>query len=205
MKRSLLALLLAALPPGSFAQEAAPQLQEDPRAARFREVERGFFVGFEVGYLGITKTPAPTGSGFVTQGEGGFANGFLAGIHLGYDITSRLALAVFALGSNPRASASYGSFNLFAVGGDARFAFAAVPDVNGVERLFFYVHGRGGWLKTTPKDLFGDTDVLLQGGLGVEYFTRLRHFSVGLAADGLYFTKAKAPGFAVVPTLRYTF
>ena len=55
MKRLVaLALLLPAL---ALAQDAAPQLQEDPRAARFKDVERGFFIGFEAGYIGLLDTP----------------------------------------------------------------------------------------------------------------------------------------------------
>ena len=50
-----------------------------------------------------------------------------------------------------------------------------------------------------------NNDVLAQGGVGLEYFTRLRHFSLGVMVDGLYFTDAKASGLSVVPTLRYTF
>jgi hypothetical protein len=46
---------------------------------------------------------------------------------------------------------------------------------------------------------------MIAGGPGVEYYTRLRHFSIGLAADALYALKAKAAGYAVYPTIRYTF
>jgi hypothetical protein len=67
------------------------------------------------------------------------------------------------------------------------------------------VHGRGGYAKSYPTGLFGDDDLVVQGGLGVEYFTHLRHFSVGAAADYVYATKAATGGIAVYPTVRYTF
>ncbi|HEU4383788.1 MAG TPA: adventurous gliding motility protein CglE [Anaeromyxobacteraceae bacterium] len=210
MRRTLLALcLLAALPSlwsRAAAQEAAPALQEDPRAARFREVERGFFTTFEVGYLHLLETPVADPVSFPYAGtDGGAASGLYAGLVVGYDITPRLAFSLFAWQGNATASPSYGAFNFTAAGADVRFAFLGTRDSNEVERLYVYLHGRGGYVWTYPKGLFGDTDVLAQGGLGLEYYTRLRHFSVGLVADYLYFTEAKASGFSVVPTLRYTF
>ena len=206
MRRTLLALCLAGLPALAAAQEAAPALQEDPRAAKFREVERGFFTSFEVGYLHLLKTPVSDPASFPYAGtDGGAAQGLVTGLLLGYDLSSRLAVSLFAWQGNATASASHGAFNFTAAGADLRFALLGMRDSNEVERLYLYLHARGGYVWTSPKGLFGDTDLLAQGGVGLEYFTRLRHFSVGLVVDGLYFTKAKATGFTVVPTLRYTF
>ena len=86
-----------------------------------------------------------------------------------------------------------------------RFALARFPDSQGVARIRIFAHARGAWLITEPHGLFGTTDVLVAAGPGVEYYTRLRHFSVGLAVDGVFALKAKAPGIACVPSLRYTF
>jgi hypothetical protein len=205
MKR-LLPALLASLPLAAPAQEAAPVLQEDPRAARFHEVERGLWMGFEVGFVGFAKTPTADASKFpYAQAGGGFASGLGVGVSLGYDIGSRVALSLFALGSDARASASYGSFDVLAAGVDLRIAPLAWRDAQGVERLFGYVHVRGGALRSHPAALFDTSDFLFGGGVGFEYFTRLRHFSVGAAVDGIYVGKVKVPGFAVTPTLRYTF
>lgn len=206
MRRRLLALVLCALPTGAVAQEAAPALQEDPRAARFHEVERGLFTGFEIGYLRLLKTPVAKPASFPYAGtEGGAAQGFVSGVLVGYDLSSRLAVSIFAWQGNATASPSYGSFNVTAAGADLRFALLGLRDSNEVERLYLYLHARGGYVRTYPKGLFGENDLLAQGGAGVEYFTRLRHFSVGLMVDGLYFSTAKAAGLSVVPTLRYTF
>jgi hypothetical protein len=203
------ALALAAavlLPLSALAQEAAPAMPEDPRAPRFREVERGFFVGFETGYLSILKTPTADRQKFGGAGaEGGRANGILVGVNAGYDVTNRFALSLFALGGNSRASVSYGAFSVLAAGGDLRLALLGSRDRNGAERLFVYLHARGGYVVTRPVGLFGDTDLYVAGGPGVEYYTRLRHFSIGLAVDGAYLTKAKAPALAITPTVRYTF
>jgi hypothetical protein len=188
------------------AQDAAPPPVEDPRAPKYLDVERGLFVGFEVGWLGLLKTPNqdPVKFPFATGG-GGAAGGVAIGVNVGYDITERLAIALFAEGASEKASPSYGAFDLLVGGLDLRYAFYGQKDRNGYERFFVYVHGRGGYLISHPTGLFGDTDLLVGGGFGAEYYTQLRHFSVGLQVDGLYVLSAKAPGFAITPVVRYTF
>jgi hypothetical protein len=204
--RRLALIIVASLPLAAAAQDAAPPMPEDPRAPRFHDVERGFFTGFEVGYLTLFKTPTADRNKFQFAGaEGGRSDGFLVGATVGYDLTSRLALSAFALGGNSRASVSYGAFSVYAFGGDLRVSLLGSRDANQVERLLFYLHGRGGLLLTRPEGLFGTNDVYLAGGPGVEYFTHLRHFSVGLAGDVAYVAKAKAAGLVITPTVRYTF
>jgi len=197
-------LALSALP--TKAQEAAPRLQEDPRAAKFKDVERGFFVGFDAGWLSFLETPVsdPTYPGTSVK-DGGVSGGILVGVNAGVDILPRLAISLFAVGATERADVDYGAFSLYAGGADVRVSFWSLKDRNGWERLFTYAHVRGGYARTWPKGLFGDVETLLSGGVGVEYFTRLRHFSVGLALDGAYATKASAVGWTLYPTVRYTF
>ena len=206
MRRALLALCLA-LPLAASSQEAAPQLQEDPRAARFHDVERGIFVAFEVGYQSVLKTPVadPARFPYAPSGGGGQAGGMTVALVFGYDLSTRLALSLFALASDLKADPSYGAFDVVGGGADIRFAVLGAADANAVERIYGYVHARGGYTKTNPNGLFGTNSALAQAGIGVEYYTRLRHFSVGLALDGLYYSKPAAGGFAVTPTLRYTF
>jgi hypothetical protein len=185
---------------------AAPELPEDPRAPHFAEVERGMFAGFEVGALMLFSTPVADRARFPFAGNGGGrASGFLMGAHVGYDVTEQVAVSIFALGANAQAGTSYGAFDLGVIGGDLRYSFPGWRDRNGVERLHFYVHGRSGWVATRPSGLLGTTDLLVAGGPGVEYFTRLRHFSVGLAADGLFLTRAGVGGISIAPSVRYTF
>ena len=206
--RIFFALLLAAavLPSAARGQEAAPAIPEDPRAPRYHDVERGIFTGFEVGYLSLFKTPTADRVKFPFAGaDGGNASGLLVGTIVGYDLSTRLAVALYALGGNARASVSYGAFSVLSAGGDVRVALLGSADRYGVERLYFYLHGRAGLLITQPEGLLGKSDVYVAGGPGVEYFTHLRHFSVGLAADVAYLTRAKAAGLTVTPTLRYTF
>jgi hypothetical protein len=208
VKPSVRALIaVAAVLAGSArAQEAAPPLQEDPRAPRFAEVERGFFTGFEVGWLHLFDSPTADPGKYPFAGaSGGAADGLMIGAHVGLDVTDRFAISLFVSNSNLEASTSYGAFNLVAAGLDARVSLLGRRDRNGVERLHVFVHGRGGWLVTRPSGLFGTNDVLVAGGPGVEYFSRLRHFSFGLAADVAYVVDASTVGVAVLPTVRYTF
>ena len=218
MKKLILAtaLLVATT---SLAQEAAPQLEEDPRAAKFKEVERGFFTGFEAGFLAFFKTPVSDATKFSFAGtDGGVATGLLVGAHAGYDVTSRLAIMLFGMGGNQRANVSYGAFDIVTVGIDARFSPLVIKDTNEVSRFHVYLHGRGGYLFTqpcgllrgsndggTPPKCTGNNDIMLGAGPGLEYFTRLRHFSIGIAGDFVYLVNAKVPGAAILPTLRYTF
>ena len=203
--RTLLAVALL-VPALALAQDAAPQLQEDPRAARFKDVERGFFVGFEAGYLGLLDTPTADREQFRLAGEsGGRAGGLLVGAMVGVDLGKRVSVALFVQGGNERADANYGAFSLLSAGADGKLALMGWRDRNDWERLYFYVHGRAGYAKTYPQGLFGTNDVVVAGGPGVEYFTKLRHFSIALGADVVYATSAAAAGFAIYPTVRYTF
>jgi hypothetical protein len=209
--KSRLAMVVVVAPLALFAlaagaQEAAPTLQEDPRAAKFKDVERGFFVGFDAGWLSFLKTPVadPARHGYAGK-DGGVSGGVLIGANVGYDLFSRLAISLFAVGANEKADVNYGAFSLYAAGLDVRYSFWSMKDRNGWERLFAYAHARGGYARTWPTGLFGDVETLVSGGVGIEYFTRLRHFSVGLAADGAYALKASSMGWALYPTVRYTF
>jgi hypothetical protein len=206
--RALLAaaLFAALLPRVILAQEAAPLIPEDPRAPRFREVERGPFAGFELGWMAFFKTPTAEPSRYPSAGSGGgVAQGTSLGLLVGSELGDRLAVALLLLGANQQASISYGAFSLAGAGADVRLNFSRRQDGQGVPRLVFYAHLRGAFYLTEPHGLFGKTGTLAGGGLGLEYATRLRHFSVGLALDGVYALQAKSPGIAVLPGLRYTF
>ena len=206
MIRKLAALALV-LPLAALAQEAAPRLQEDPRAAKFKDVERGFFVGVESGYLHLLDTPpaADPDAHPLAKESGGAASGVVVGVLVGIDLFKRISIAVYGQGGIENASRDYGAFSIYAGGIDAKVALVGHRDRNDWERLYVYVHGRAGYAVTSPDGLFGNSDVVVQGGPGVEYFTQLRHFSVGLGADFVRATKAGVNGFSIYPTVRYTF
>jgi hypothetical protein len=200
------AAILALAAQAAWAQEAAPTLQEDPRAAKFKDVERGFFVGFDAGWLSLFKTPTADPLKHAYAGaDGGSAGGLLVGLNVGVDLGSLVAVSLFAMSANERADVDYGAFSLSAAGVDVRVSPYSIKDRNGWERFFAYAHVRGGYARTRPVGLFGDVETVASGGVGFEYFTRLRHFSVGMAADGVYAMKAKSFGVSIYPTVRYTF
>jgi len=202
----LVAALALAASGAARAQDAGPASLEDPRAAKFADVERGVFIGMEAGGLMLFKTPTADRAKFPVAGEGGGSSrGVVVGLVAGVDLGSTVALSAFALGTSQRASIDYGAFDLLAAGLDLKVAFWKRADRNGWNRLFLYGHVRGGYALTHPEGLFGDSDVLVAAGLGVEYFTQLRHFSVGLQVDGVYALSAGAPGLSVSPIVRYTF
>ena len=206
IRLALLAALAAAAVPAR-AEDAAPATGPDPRAARFKDVERGLFIGLEAGWpVVLTRTPTRDPVKFpYAPGGGGTATGLGIGLQLGYDVTSRLALSLFADGYFEKAGTDYGAFDLMVAGADARWAFYGLKDANGWERFFVYVHGRGGYVLTHPAGLFGTTDTLVGGGVGVEYFAQLRHFSWWAQLDGLYLLSAASPGGALLTGVRYTF
>jgi hypothetical protein len=206
MKTLAAALLL--VPALALGQDAAPQLQEDPRAARFRDVERGFFVGFDVGYLTLLRTPTQDRAAFPVAGSsGGRAGGMLVGAIVGVDLGRRLSVGIFGQYGSEQADPSFGAFNVLAAGLDAKWAFLSWRDRNEWERLFVFAHGRAGYLESRPTGLFATGEIVTQLGIGVEYFTKLRHFSVGAVLDavGLPERELAPAGFALYPTVRYTF
>ncbi|MFT3914840.1 MAG: adventurous gliding motility protein CglE [Anaeromyxobacteraceae bacterium] len=206
MTRILALALAALLPAAALGQESAPELQTDPRAAKFRDVERGLFVGFEAGYLSLLDTPTKNTTDFPYAGKGGGrAGGLLVTASVGIDLGTRLSVSLFGVGTNQQASIDYGAFSLFGGGADVRWAFYGSKDPNDYERFFLFVHARGSYVLAKPTGLFGDSELLVAGGPGVEYYTRLRHFSIGVVTDVAYATSAGTAGFAVYPTVRYTF
>jgi len=70
--------------------------------------------------------------------------------------------------------------------------------------VLFYARGGVGYAKFYPTELLSP-DALLFAGPGIEYFTRIRHFSVGFEVTGSYLVKSKTFGFALAPNLRYAF
>ncbi len=82
------------------------------------------------------------------------------------------------------------------------------------ERLFMYVRGGGGFAFLSPdKNYKSDGTELsmsgsspaFDGGLGAEYYTTLRHFSVSLEARAYYFLGIGTLYLTLQPSIKYTF
>jgi hypothetical protein len=200
----LSALLVVAVP--AFAQRPPPQ---DKAAVTFEEVERGFFFGVEAGVSAITNPPAEEGR------LRPFSWGQMAMVEVGYELFERVSLAAFVMASSHSASSQYtgfspnqgasGDFATLVPGLTARVSIIGFADAQAVDRTFVYARAGVGYANFWPKALLPETDVLVFGGPGVEYFTRLRHFSVGLEVMGSYLVTGQAMGFTITPNLRYAF
>lgn len=201
--------LLCVTSASALAQEAR---SSDRPMLPYSEVERGLYVASALGavfYLGL-------------PGEGGsFASGALIGIEAGYDVTPDLQLGVVAWGQAVGAPVTYegitdpvvdpkdarGDFYSLLAGPSLRYSFHRLTDDNGVNRTFFYGRVAGGLALNRPVGILEENGFFGTAGLGVEYFTRLRHFSVGLEVGGIgvFVEPEPAYGITVLPHVAYTF
>lgn len=210
----LAALAILASAPAAQAQaQARAQAQGAPASApALREVERGFWIGSRVG--GIVYFDLP--------GEGAATSyGSLMGIEAGVDLGRSLQLGLVAWGQSIGAPADYlgitddsldpkrarGDFQSLMAGAMLRVAFLRLADDNGIERTFFFGRLAGGATLNRPVGILDEQGYFASAGLGVEYFTRLRHFSVGLEIDGISLIgdSGTALGAAILPHVKYTF
>jgi hypothetical protein len=205
-------LLLAGwmlLPAAALAQSSAPPIR-DREQVTFNEIERGVYFNVAAGPSFLLNAPAPAG------GLRPFAPGQSLSVELGYDIADFLSLGVFVNGTASRASSLYLGYSTPATGiasGDflsltpgltGKLSFLGFNDANEVRRTWLYLRVGAGYSMFTPSALV-PADIMAFGGPGIEYFTRLRHFSIGLEVTGHYLLKNAAFGFAVSPNLRYAF
>jgi hypothetical protein len=193
----------------SLAQEQAPQVVAEQAPAQLNPVEHGLYAGTSIGAM-FLHLPG-TGSGI--------GSGALVGVSFGYDFTPMIGLGFFGwgvavntpsgyegLGSNPTAT---GDLTAFMTGMDLTLRLPVVMDRDGIDRLFLNVSVGAGPLFLNPAGLVGTQGILPAGkaDLSIEYFTHLRHFSIGLALDGLlaFPTGGTLIGGALSPFARYTF
>lgn len=202
--------LLCVAPALAFAQDARPG--GDRPTPPYAEVERGFWVASDLGAVFYFDLP----------GKGGaFSPGALIGIEAGYDLTRYLQLGVVAWGQSVGAPVTYegitdpkqdpkdarGDFYSFLAGPTLRLSFLHFADDNGVDRTFLYGRVAGGLALNRPVGILEENGTFGSAALGVEYFTRLRHFSVGIEAGGIavFVDPKPALGATVLPHLTYTF
>lgn len=215
MNRSLLGMVvvLTSLWAGPLrAQAAAPILASTEPPVD--EVERGVFFGLDIGPAFVTAAPAPSG------GNRPFSSGATLRLEVGYDIGRVVSLSVFFAGNSYSANADYvgnsggtasGDFSSVATGLAVRWNFLGFADSQGVRRFWLYLKAGGGLALLKPNALFASDptnsygSILVFGGPGLQYYTRLRHFSVGVEIVGSYLLKPKSFGFAITPNLRYAF
>lgn len=215
MNRSLLGMVvvLTSLWAGPLrAQASAPILASTEPPVD--EVERGVFFGLDIGPAFVTAAPAPTGQ------NKPFSSGATLRLEVGYDIGRFVSLSIFFAGNTYSANADYvgnsggtasGDFSSISTGLAVRWNFLGFADSQDVRRTWLYLKAGGGFSLLKPNALFASDPVdsygsiLVFGGPGLQYYTRLRHFSVGVEVVGSYLLKPKTFGFAITPNLRYAF
>jgi hypothetical protein len=202
--RSLVALLLAlaALP-------AAGQARlEDRKTAGINEIERGFYLEGRGGFW-ATLNP-PTVSGGVTY----FSPGQAAQLDVGFDIGEIVSPSLFLLATGNRMRSDYTGLSGGAASGDygalipgvgLKVRVVGFDDAQAVRRTWLYLRAAGGVILYNPSALLDRLDVLVSAGAGLEYFTRLRHFSIGVEANFNYMVLTSSFGFSVLPTVKYSF
>ena len=200
-----LLVALFVLPAAAFAQSAPAQ---DRAAVTFNEIERGFFFGLQGGWLFMFEPPAAEGT------DRPFSPGQMAFIEVGYEFGERVSIAGFLMGSANRASSTYigfsnaqasGDFSSLIPGGTVRVNIVGFNDSQEVKRTWLYARGGAGYAMFWPKALIPEGDVLAFAGPGIEYFTKLRHFSIGLEVTGSLFLTTGAKAVTLTPNLRYAF
>lgn len=206
-----LALVLWLTPLEALGQsERAAPLVKDKQEEPINEIERGLYCGVTAGGWFLVNPPASGGS------KQPFSPGQVAEVEVGMDFGDRLSAGVYLLGSGNRAGAEYtgksgnpprasGDFSILAPGAVARFNLVGFQDGQQVRRTWIYARGGAGYVIFSPKALLPNPDILIFAGPGVEYYTRLRHFSLGVEVTGLYLLTSSSVGFAITPNLRYAF
>ncbi len=171
------------------------------------EIERGFFVSVDYGPNYFIPLNQP---GFVNINPDGTLPGTRMGIRVGYDILNNIELDAFVLAnfneglldqSAIKAGALSGDLSHFAPGVAVRFDYITT------DRFFAFARVGAGYALWFPKQLAGGAtgSVHTDASLGVEYYTKLRHLSIGLEGDFQALIAPFAFGVEVYPTLKYTF
>lgn len=210
MKRSSLlpACVVVLVSSLAFAQAPARKL-EDKKAITYNEIERGFFFEARGGFSGVINPPALAG-GFTE-----FSPGQAIGLDVGYDVGERLSPSLFLLASSNRMDLQYkglsttgaasGDFSAMIPGAAVKVRLVGFDDAQEVKRTWLYVRAGAGVVFYSPASLLPNIDVLLTAGPGIEYFTRLRHFVIGLEANFNFMALTQTIGFSVLPTVKYAF
>lgn len=190
--------------PAASAQ--APAAAEPAAAAQpetVKAVVRGLFVDARVGggYMVVNRDVEPTDDYPLASGSEGLGGGSTIQIGIGFDLNDMIALQ--ALGGAVLASGSRDDLvrdlSILFAGGGARVSFALRQRLNMVASL-----GLGyGFADNAVEE--PEAGVAVFGGLGVEYYVHVRHFSVGVELSGIAPISPMRVFVAITPSIKYTF
>jgi hypothetical protein len=205
--KALLLAVVALVPSLAAAQAARPGL-EDKKGTQINEIERGLYFEARGGFWGTINPPAAAGS------KTYFSAGQAVELDLGFDIGERVSPSLFLLVSANKMGSDYTGFSGGAVSGDfgalipgvgVKVRLVGFPDSQGVTRTWIHARVAAGVVLYNPTALIDQLDVLVSAGPGIEYFTKLRHFSIGLEANFNFMALTRTFGFSVLPTVKYSF
>jgi hypothetical protein len=205
--RSIALVFSALLPSVALAQSSAAPPLVDREAVHFNEIERGVNVGVAAGYYYLLHAP-------VSSGTGPSSPGLTVRVDLSYDFGERLSVGIFGMATANKAGSDYfgksggtasGDFSAVIPGATLRLNALGFADSQEVKRVWFYARGGIGYVAYWPTKLLPQSDVLAFVGLGIEYFTPMRHFSIAFEALGTDLVQSSSFGFALTPVVRYAF
>ena len=214
MRRTILlcaaAAAVAAVTSKAYAQDQPPTLSgADREKVTFEEVEHGVYTG---GQFGLLFVQAP--------GLGkGLGSGAVVAVDVGWDFSPYFGIGIFGLAASVSTPSGYqglgattapgGDFTGMMPGLELQLHLPIAKDSNQVARLFFNVGLGGGVMFLSPGALFASGADAPAGkvDLSLEYFTRIRHFSIGLAVEGLgaFPSGGQIFGGDLSPFIRYSF
>jgi hypothetical protein len=146
-------------------REAAPT--KDKAQETFDEVERGLFVGVQLGPFFMLNPPASPGPGQTTAVRN-LSPGQMAQLELGFDFGDLFSVSAFLTGSANRAGKDYigesgglysGDFWTLVPGAAVRFNIIGFDDSQQTRRLFLYARAGAGYALFSPRQLLPDPDI----------------------------------------------
>ena len=204
------------IPSAADAPREGEEIKGETGVVEIREVERGFYLSVDAGPNYFLNLPFPL---FVPINPTWLAPGQRMGLRVGYDIFNNLNVEGYLTSQFNRGVVDPARLQAGGVSGDVtqvspglamRFAFITT------ERFFLFARaGLGVDFWFPPKLAAGSlTGFVVEDfamgihsdvSLGFEYYTQLRHLSVGfeVAAQGSYLPFAF--GVMAYPTVKYTF
>jgi hypothetical protein len=186
-----------------------PKPVEDKKAITYNEIERGFFFEVRGGFWSVVNPPrTATGTTY-------FSPGLAAQVDMGIDIGERVSPGLFLLAATNSMKSDYtglsaggtvsGDFSVLAPGAQVKVRIVGFNDSQDVKRTWVYARGGAAVVFYSPASLLPTLDVLISAGPGLEYFTSLRHFSIGIEANFNVMVLTQSVGFSVLPVVKYAF
>src|SRR5262249_45735690 len=130
-------------------------------------------------------------------------------LDIGVDIADRVVAGVMLQAASNRASSDYlgttgvsasGDFSELLPGVSVKVNLVGINDSQDVQRLWLYLRAAAAAGLYFPKSLIDKFDIMIQGGPGIEYYTKLRHFAVGFELSFVFMALTQTIGMSA-PTV----